>query len=104
MLMNLHVGHGTVLIFDAALITACAAAEKRQLPEAGVAVTKHAAEKMHAQRDMVTRDIRILNCPPDFFRQVRRQRFVGVQQQNPAEGKGKGSQGPWPLLRQTTWI
>ena len=66
-LVHLHVGHGSVLLFKAAFEAAFAAAEERKLPEAGLAVMQHTTEKMHAQCNVVARDIRILDRSSNFF-------------------------------------
>src|SRR5450631_1615807 len=78
--VDLDVGHGRILILQTAFKTTSPFAEQRKLPEACIAMPQDPPEKIHLQADVISVHLRVLQRAPDFFRQLRGQDLVRIEQ------------------------
>ena len=103
-LVDLDVGHGRILILQAAFKTAPPFAKQRQFPEARIAMPQDLSEKIHLQANGIPVHLRVLQRAPNFFNQFRRQSFIRIEQQNPIVRERQCVHGPLALLRPTPRI
>ena len=61
-------------------------------------MTKKLAQKVHAQRDVVSVEIGIVDCGTDFFFQFRSEGFVGVNEEYPVKLERQSLNGPLTFL------
>src|SRR3981081_1245707 len=98
MIVHFHVTYGSLPLLEAGLKAASAAAKQRELIEAGIAVAKHSSQKMHAQSDVVSIAVRILNGFPNFLREFGSKNFVCIQEKDPVICQRKRVHGPLTFL------
>ncbi len=67
-------------------------------------MAQNPTEKPGAQQDGVSIHRWILNRYANFFREVRREHLIGIEQQNPVVSDWERVHGPLPLLRPSALI
>src|ERR1035437_2505363 len=84
--VDFDVGHGGILILQAAFKAASPFAEERKLPETCIAMPQGSPEKIHLQANGISVHPGLLQRTPNFFDEFRGRDFIGVEQQNPVVG------------------
>src|SRR5437879_6577456 len=81
--VDLHVGHGGILVFESTFEPGLASPEQRKLEEIRSAVAELTTQKKHAKWNVIAVVRRILDGAADLCRQFRGQSLIRIDKKDP---------------------